>query len=164
MEMMVGMAGLRPADLDHPAPDRLGGGQLIVQAARLSGGVRKIIKISEIVGMEEDVVSMQDIFVFKQTGVDEERVRPGVSSTAPGIRPKCLEAARIGGRDAAAVDLFERRMLPQRAARRRGGGRPMNSAVDRPDWLAFVTVDRPGILAVAQVLSDVLLRDQDEDQ
>jgi len=108
MEMMVGMAGF---DLPIWIIRRqiANAVQIIVQAARLSGGVRKIIKISEIVGMEEDVVSMQDLFVFKQTGVDEDRVAQGYFHCT-GIRPKCLEALECAGEKLPA-DLFERRML-----------------------------------------------------
>src|SRR5262249_16013260 len=43
---------------------------LIVQASRLSDGSRKVTSITEIVGMEGDVVLMQDIFQFKQEGID----------------------------------------------------------------------------------------------
>lgn len=46
---------------------------VIVQLNRLSDGSRKITKISEITGMEGDIVTLQDIFEFKQTGVDENR-------------------------------------------------------------------------------------------
>ncbi len=118
MEMMVGMAGF---DLPIWIIRRqiANAVQIIVQAARLSGGVRKIIKISEIVGMEEDVVSMQDIFVFKQTGVDEDRVAQGYFHCT-GIRPKCLEALEQAG-EKLPPELFERRMLnfgPPREATR----------------------------------------------
>jgi pilus assembly protein CpaF len=108
IEMMVGMAGF---DLPIWIIRRqiASAVQLIVQAARLSGGVRKIIKISEITGMEEDVVSMQDIFVFKQTGVDEDRVAQGYFHCT-GIRPKCLEALEEAGEKLPA-GMFERRML-----------------------------------------------------
>jgi len=108
MEMMVGMAGF---DLPIWIIRRQisSAVQIIVQAARLCGGVRKIIKISEIVGMEEDVVSMQDIFVFKQTGVDENRVAQGYHYCT-GIRPKCLEALETSGNGLPA-EMFENRIL-----------------------------------------------------
>ena len=79
LEMMVGMAGF---DLPIWIIRRqiASAIQLIVQVARLSGGVRKIIKISEITGMEGDVISMHDIFAFKQTGVDEDRRARATSS------------------------------------------------------------------------------------
>ncbi len=108
IEMMVGMAGF---DLPIWIIRRqiASAVRLIVQAARLSGGVRKIIKISEITGMEEDVVSMQDIFVFKQTGVDENRVAQGYF-VCTGIRPKCLEQLEEAG-EKLPLEMFERRML-----------------------------------------------------
>ncbi len=108
IEMMVGMAGF---DLPIWIIRRqiASAVQMIVQAARLSGGVRKIIKISEIVGMEGEVVSMQDIFVFKQTGVDEDRVAQGYF-TCTGIRPKCLERFEMAGVKLP-PEMFERRVL-----------------------------------------------------
>jgi pilus assembly protein CpaF len=95
MEMMIGMAGF---DLPIWIIRRqiASAIHIIVQAARLSGGVRKIIKISEITGMEGDVISMHDIFVFKQTGVDGDRMAQGYHM-ATGIRPKCLERIELGG-------------------------------------------------------------------
>ena len=95
MEMMIGMAGF---DLPIWIIRRqiASAINIIVQAARLSGGVRKIIKISEITGMEGDVVSMHDIFVFKQTGVDADRVSQGYHM-ATGIRPKCMDRIEICG-------------------------------------------------------------------
>ena len=45
---------------------------LVIQASRLSDGTRKIMSISEVVGMEGDVVTMQDIFVFERVGIGEK--------------------------------------------------------------------------------------------
>jgi pilus assembly protein CpaF len=60
---------------------------VIVQVSRLSDGSRKIVAVSEVTGMEGQVITMQDIFRFDQTGVDAEgRVRGHFQST--GIRPK----------------------------------------------------------------------------
>jgi len=59
--------------------------------------------------MEEDIVSMQDIFVFKQTGVDENRVAQGYF-VCTGIRPKCLEQLEEAG-EKLPIEMFERRML-----------------------------------------------------
>jgi pilus assembly protein CpaF len=59
---------------------------LIVQANRLQGGPRKITHISEVVGMEQDTVVMQDIYRFEQTSVDESGRAHGVF-TSTGIRP-----------------------------------------------------------------------------
>jgi pilus assembly protein CpaF len=63
---------------------------LIVQQSRLKDGSRKIINITEIMGMEGDTVQLQDIFVFEQTGIDERgkivgRLRP------TGVRPRFVE-------------------------------------------------------------------------
>jgi pilus assembly protein CpaF len=63
---------------------------LIVQQSRLKDGSRKIINITEVVGMEGDMLQLQDIFVFEQTGVDERgkivgRLRP------TGVRPRFVE-------------------------------------------------------------------------
>jgi pilus assembly protein CpaF len=64
---------------------------LIVQQARLKDGSRKIIYITEVQGMEGDVVVLQDVFIFEQTGLDERgkivgQLRP------TGVRPKFVEA------------------------------------------------------------------------
>jgi pilus assembly protein CpaF len=105
MEMMVGMAGF---DLPIWIIRRqiANAVHLVVQAARLSGGVRKIIKVSEITGMEGDVVSMHDVFVFKQTGVTEDRVAQG-HFYVTGIRPKCLDRLEISGTKLP-LSMFER--------------------------------------------------------
>lgn len=59
---------------------------LIIQASRLSDGTRKVTRVSEIVGMEGDVITMQDIFVWEQTGTMGDAVIGCHVST--GIRPK----------------------------------------------------------------------------
>jgi pilus assembly protein CpaF len=70
--------------------------ELVVQIARLSDGTRKVTAISEITGMEGDVITMQDIFVFEKLGVDEDgRVRGRFRAT--GIRPKCSERFTASG-------------------------------------------------------------------
>ena len=108
LEMMIGMAGF---DLPIWIIRRqiASAVQIIVQVARLTGGVRRVIKISEITGMEGEIISMHDLFVFKQTGVDEHRVAQGYFSTS-GIRPQILERLDISG-NKLPVELFERRIL-----------------------------------------------------
>ena len=60
---------------------------IIVQQSRLRDGSRKITHVSEVIGMEDDVITMQDIFVFKKQGKDEKgRIRGQIVST--GIMPK----------------------------------------------------------------------------
>src|SRR5262249_39950170 len=71
LEMMVGMAGFELPIwiIRRQIASAI---QIVIQVARLLGGARKIVKISEITGMEGEVISMHDIFGYKQTGVDEK--------------------------------------------------------------------------------------------
>jgi len=48
---------------------------LIVQQSRLKDGTRKIVNITEVQGMEGDVIVMQDVFIFEQTGVVEGKIQ-----------------------------------------------------------------------------------------
>src|SRR5260370_7684893 len=92
--MMVGMAGF---DLPIWIIRRqiISAIQIVVQVARLPGGARKVIKVSEITGMEGETITMHDLFVFKQTGVDGEGMVEG-SFHITGFRPKCLEPLAVG--------------------------------------------------------------------
>jgi pilus assembly protein CpaF len=63
---------------------------MIVQVARLSDGTRKVVRMTEVVGMEEDVITSQDIFVFEQHGVDADGRVMG-HHRATGVRPKFSE-------------------------------------------------------------------------
>ncbi len=69
---------------------------LVVQVARFNDGTRRITHITEITGMEEDVVSMQDVFVFDKRGVNAEGRVVG-NFLATGIRPKCAEKLASSG-------------------------------------------------------------------
>src|SRR5437764_4876146 len=64
--------------------------ELVVQIARMPDGTRKVTSITEITGMERDVITMQDIFVFEKTGVTQAGKVSG-RFRATGIRPKCAE-------------------------------------------------------------------------
>ncbi|MDR3566491.1 MAG: CpaF family protein [Syntrophobacteraceae bacterium] len=64
--------------------------QVVVQTARLSDGTRKLTSIQEITGMEGNVTSLQEIFVFDQTGIDTDRRVKG-KFRATGIRPKFID-------------------------------------------------------------------------
>lgn len=66
---------------------------LIIQASRLQDGSRKITSISEITGMEGNVISMQEIFVYEQTGIENMKVLGQHVST--GIRPKFVEKLKM---------------------------------------------------------------------
>jgi pilus assembly protein CpaF len=109
LEMMVGMAGF---DLPLWIIRRqiASAVQIVVQLARLSGGARKLVKVSEITGMEGgDLVSMHDLFVYKQTGVDEAGNAQG-HFQATGIRPKCLDKLETAG-IRLPVEMFVQRAL-----------------------------------------------------
>jgi pilus assembly protein CpaF len=69
---------------------------LVVQVARLSSGVRRVVAISEITGMEQDVITMQDIFVFDQQGLAPDGRVTG-RFRATGIRPKCADKLAAAG-------------------------------------------------------------------
>jgi pilus assembly protein CpaF len=69
---------------------------LVIHLSRLSDGTRKVVRVTEIVGMEEDVVTTQDIFTFDQQGIDAEGRVVGFHR-ATGVRPKFTERlARAG--------------------------------------------------------------------
>lgn len=70
---------------------------LIVQQSRLRDGSRKITSISEIVGMEGDVISMQDIFVYETEGKLDSTGKFKGKFRATGVRPNCLEKIRGNG-------------------------------------------------------------------
>lgn len=71
---------------------------VIIQVSRLSDGSRRILSITEIVGMEGEVVLLQDIFQFEQTGIDENGKFQG-SLKYTGIRPKFIERLIAHGAD-----------------------------------------------------------------
>ncbi len=62
---------------------------LIIQANRLQGGPRRVTHITEIVGMEQDTVVMQDIYRYVQEGVDESGKAVGYFEST-GVRPNCM--------------------------------------------------------------------------
>ena len=109
LEIMVGMAGF-----DMPIwiirRQIASAIQLVVQMARLIGGARRIVKISEITGMEGDMVSMHDIFGFKQTGVDEHRAARG-HFFATGLRPHFLDRLAAAGIPLP-MEMFTPRTIP----------------------------------------------------
>jgi pilus assembly protein CpaF len=69
---------------------------VVVQVSRLSDGTRKIVTVSEITGMEGDIVTMQDIFVFQKRGIRENGEVLG-EFVPTGIRPKFAERLLVSG-------------------------------------------------------------------
>jgi len=97
LETMVAMANL---NLPEKAVRRqiASAMDVVIQIARLSDGKRKVLSVSEIVGMEGDVITMQDLFIFERQGVAEDgevlgRFRP------TGIRPRFADTLKAKGID-----------------------------------------------------------------
>jgi pilus assembly protein CpaF len=103
VEQMIGMSGIDiPA---RSARNQIASAMhVVVQVARLADGRRKVISLSELTGMEGEVVQMQEIFRFRQTGVDSEGVVKG-RFEATGIRPRFLDQVMAHGIELSA-DLF----------------------------------------------------------
>ncbi len=95
LEMMVGMTGV-----DIPVwtirRQIASAIDIVIQVVRLTGGPRKIVTVSEITGMEGDIITMHDIFAFEQQGVDENGRAYG-QFKATGVRPMCLEQLATAG-------------------------------------------------------------------
>src|SRR5712672_2979418 len=70
--------------------------QLVVQQTRMSDGTRKVTAISEITGMEGDVITMQEIFVFEKMGITQDGNVIG-RFRATGVRPKLCERLKTSG-------------------------------------------------------------------
>jgi pilus assembly protein CpaF len=69
---------------------------VVVQVSRLSDGTRKIISVAEITGMEGDIVTMQEIFVYRKRGIRETGEVQG-EFVPTGIRPKFAERLQVSG-------------------------------------------------------------------
>jgi len=95
IENMVSMANLNIPEraIRHQIASAI---HAVVQVARLSDGTRKILTISEIVGMEADIITMQDLFVFDRLGIDESGKVRGMFR-ATGVRPKFAERLATAG-------------------------------------------------------------------
>ncbi|HJV26050.1 MAG TPA: CpaF family protein [Aromatoleum sp.] len=95
MENMIGMASanLPPKVARAQIAGAIG---VIVQANRLTDGKRKLTSIQEITGMEGDVITMQEVFAFRQTGIADNGVVQGYFA-ATGVRPHFAERLRSFG-------------------------------------------------------------------
>jgi pilus assembly protein CpaF len=103
VEQMIGMSGIdiSPRSARAQIASAL---HVVVQVARLSDGRRKVVSVSELTGMEGEVITMQEIFRFKQSGVDPEGMVKG-KFEATGIRPRFLDQVMAHGISLSA-DLF----------------------------------------------------------
>jgi pilus assembly protein CpaF len=69
---------------------------VVLQVSRLTDGTRKLVSMQEITGMEGEVISMQEIFLFEQRGVDPQgRVLGHFSAT--GVRPRFADRLKLFG-------------------------------------------------------------------
>ena len=95
VEQMIGMSGI---DISaQSSRNQIASAiHIVVQVVRLSDGKRRVRSVSELTGMEGETITMQDIFVFKNTGVDDNGIVQG-HFEATGIRPKFIEAAAEHG-------------------------------------------------------------------
>ncbi len=103
LETMIQMTGMRLSDraMRQQIASAI---NLVIQAARLSDGTRRVTSISEITGMEGETITMQEIFQFERKGVDKDgqRHRP----LPPDRRPPALRRAAQAVRHATAAGLF----------------------------------------------------------
>ncbi|MGQ9607239.1 MAG: CpaF family protein [Thermogutta sp.] len=95
METMIMMAGFE-LPLKAMRTQIASAVNLIIQANRLQGGVRRITHITEVVGMEQDTVVMQDIFRYEQEGIDESGRSYG-KFISTGIRPTFMPRLEARG-------------------------------------------------------------------
>ncbi|MBY4721652.1 MULTISPECIES: CpaF family protein [Burkholderia] len=95
LENMVSISGLTlpPKTMRQQITSAI---SVVVQAARLTDGRRKIVSIQELTGMEGDIINMQEIFTFKRTGVDRDGTVRG-HFCATGVRPKFVERLQAFG-------------------------------------------------------------------
>ena len=94
LETMVMMAGYR-LPLRSIREQISSAVDLIVHTARLRGGNRKIVAITEVYGIEEDAILTQDIFVFEQTGYSDGKVEGTLKPT--GVRPTFMDRFKEAG-------------------------------------------------------------------
>ncbi len=95
LENMVGMSGISvpPRAFRQQLMSAL---SVVIQISRLTDGRRKILSVQELTGMEGEIVSMQEIFTFEQTGIGPDgKVRGHFRAT--GIRPKFMDRLRVRG-------------------------------------------------------------------
>lgn len=95
LENMVGMAGINlpPKVMRQQISSAIA---VVIQISRLSDGKRRIVSIQELTGLEADMMTMQEIFTYEQTGIGEGGVVQGFFR-ATGIRPKFMHRLQTRG-------------------------------------------------------------------
>jgi pilus assembly protein CpaF len=69
---------------------------MFIQVSRFSDGTRRVTHITEVIGMEQDIITMQDLFLFEKTGITESGKVKG-RFRATGIRPKFYDRLKQSG-------------------------------------------------------------------
>jgi pilus assembly protein CpaF len=95
LETMVSMAGLE-LPVKAIRQQFASAVDLIIQANRLQGGVRRITSVTEVLNMEQEAVIMQDIYQFQQVGIDEDGRAFGQFRSC-GVRPHCMSRLEAAG-------------------------------------------------------------------
>jgi pilus assembly protein CpaF len=95
LEVMVGMANANMG-LKSIRQQIASAVDLFIQTSRFSDGTRRITHITEVVGMEQDIITLQDVFLFEKTGTSESGRITG-RFRATGIRPKFYERLKTSG-------------------------------------------------------------------
>ncbi len=110
LETMIAMASL---DLPERAMRQqiTSAINIVIQVSRLGDGSRKVMQVSEIVGMEGDVITMQDIFMFERVGVGQDDQVLG-HFRASGIRPRCADRLKAYGVDLGSVLFTNNELSP----------------------------------------------------
>jgi pilus assembly protein CpaF len=114
LETMVNLAGYQ---IPQKALRNLISSSLdvIIQLARHTDGTRRIVSISEITGMENEVISLQDIFAFDRHGIAEDGTVLG-QYVATGIRPQFADRCQVYG-----TPIPDQYFMPTRAGRHQRG-------------------------------------------
>ena len=108
VENMVSMAGMN-FPIVAIRQQMASGLDMVIQLGRLTGGARKVLNIAEISGIEGEAISLQDIFVYRQAGVDDNGKARG-QFEACGVRPQMMEKLKSRGAELP-DNLFHRRVL-----------------------------------------------------
>jgi pilus assembly protein CpaF len=109
VEQMIGMAGLdiAPRSIRQQIASAI---NVVVQGERMEDGRRRIVSISEIVGMEQDMISMQEIFRFHRRGLEKDGTIRGEYEIT-GIRPQVMEMVAARGIDVSGLSFAPSRRV-----------------------------------------------------
>lgn len=109
VEQMIGMAGfdISPRSIRQQIASAI---HVVVQAERMEDGRRRVVSISEITGMEQDVIAMQEIYRFRRRGTTKEGVQGEFEVT--GVRPQLMELVAARGIDISGISFAPGRRVP----------------------------------------------------